>query len=604
MIASVRRSIAVLALFGSVAWSAAPSLAQGKSADMAIPAPPQPAILPAVPDVAPGYSAPHVTTAPDELIGVIAQPFVGITLADAISMALARNTDLAISQAERKIAGYSIVAAKGAYDVQFQLQPTIEHQVTAPLSAFQTGPGGGPITQDTLGINAGVNANVPGGGQLNVSTNESRVLTNSTVASYSPAYLTGLSFQFTQPLVRGAATDNVRRQLRVANAGAEQQRATTLAQAQAVVANVSNAYWDLVAAWRNVAIQEEGLRNAQAQASSSQRLAQQGAAAPVDAVESYTQIDVFQDNVLQALVNVQRLQIALKTLLVSDPNDAVWKANLVPTSNVAGVPPEPKLEDVIASAFAHRPEVAQLRAQRRVNDANLSFANDQVKPQVDLNLGYATNGLAGSTTNPANNPFFGAIEDVASPPGSITFPPAPAYLNGGLGTSYQNLFDNRFPTYSAGVTVRVPIGNRTATAELATARERTKQLQLQEIALAQRIRGEAVLALQSLRETQYRLVAAQNARSAAERVLQAEQRRFAAGTSTTFLVLQRQLDLANERGRELQAQTDLNKAVVELDRVRGNLLEGAGFDVDRVGATALGASSSTTSGLPVPPARR
>jgi hypothetical protein len=104
-----------------------------------------------------------------------------------------------------------------------------------------------------------------------------------------------------------------------------------------------------------------------------------------------------------------------------------------------------------------------------------------------------------------------------------------------------------------------------------------------------------------LRETQYRLAAAAAARVAAARVLVSEQRRFTAGTSTTFLVLQRQLDLANTEGRELQAQTDLNKAVVQLNQVAGTNFIAYGIDVQNLGTGTLDLVSPTTSVLPLPP---
>ncbi len=98
---------------------------------------------------------------------------------------------------------------------------------------------------------------------------------------------------------------------------------------------------------------------------------------------------------------------------------------------------------------------------------------------------------------------------------------------------------------------------------------------------------EAINALQGLRSARYRLAAAHAARVAAERVLLAEQRRFSIGTSTTFLVLQRQLDVANDRGRELQAQTDLNKSVVELSRVTGSIFSQNKVDPSVVGSQTL-----------------
>ncbi len=81
-------------------------------------------MLPNVPNVAPGYAAPANAPLPTgDLVGVN-QPFVGINLQDAITMALQRNTDLAVAESNNRIANYQIVAAKGAYDVQFQLQPS------------------------------------------------------------------------------------------------------------------------------------------------------------------------------------------------------------------------------------------------------------------------------------------------------------------------------------------------------------------------------------------------------------------------------------------------------------------------------------------------
>jgi HAE1 family hydrophobic/amphiphilic exporter-1 len=109
-----------------------------------------------------------------------------------------------------------------------------------------------------------------------------------------------------------------------------------------------------------------------------------------------------------------------------------------------------------------------------------------------------------------------------------------------------------------------------------------------------------VNAIQALRETQYRLAAASAARDAAARVLLSEQRRFTAGTSTTFLVLQRQLDLANTEGRELQAQTDLNKAVVQLNAVAGTNFATYNIEVENTGEKTLDLTSPTTSVLPLP----
>ncbi|MBV8369122.1 MAG: TolC family protein [Candidatus Eremiobacteraeota bacterium] len=583
-----------------------------------LPPPPVPVVLPAVPSVAPGFSAPVSAVPNGDLVGVQQQPFVGLALQDAIAMALQRNTDLALAQSNRRIANYQIVAAEGAYDVRFQLVPQYSHSVSPAVSSFQAGPGGGPVTQDTAGVTAALQGLTQQGGQYRFGVNGTRVNSNSTINSYNPFYETALQFSLTQPLARGRATDQTRLQLQLARNNASIAGDVALTQASNTMVQVSNAYYDLVAAWRNVAIQEEGLRNAQAQAASNARLAARGAVAPTDIVEANTQVNVFQDNVFAALQNVQRLQTQLKSLILANPGDPVWFANLVPTSAILQIPQEPSLDALINSAIANRPEIAQLRAQRANANSNLAFAQDQLRPQIDLGLNYTSNGFAGQPVNPANNPIFGlfgaqiaAIDALiarsnAQNPTLTPIPPIsgsglgslPPNQTGGLGTAFQNAFDNRFPTYSAQLTFQVPFGNRTAKADYAIAQEQARQVAVQETAVLQRIRGESVNAIQGLREAQYRLVAARAAREAAQRVLLGEQRRFRAGTSTTFLVLQRQLDVANQELRELQAQTDLDKAIVELNRVSGGVFAQNGIDTSALGGSTLNALSPTQSVLP------
>jgi outer membrane protein TolC len=601
--------------------AAASSSPAGSGANSGQPAPPMPAVLPQVPNVAPGYAAPLGAPLPSsDLVGVNQQPFVGIALNDAIAMALQKNTDLAIAQSNKRIANYQIVAAEGAYDVRFMLAPQYQHSVSAAVSSFEAGPGGGPITQDTAGATTSFSGLTRGGTQYSVGASATRITSNSTINSYNPFYETALSFTITQPLLRGASINDASRAVQIATANAQINADVALTNASQTIANVSDAYWDLVAAWREVGIQEEGLREAQAQAQSNARLSAHGAVAPVDVIESNTQVDVFQDNVFSAIAAVQRLQTQLKALILSNPGDPVWMSNLVPTSPVLTLPAEPTLDNLLVSALRNRPEVAQLRASRLIAQTNLAYSKDQLKPQLNLGLGYTTNGFAGLPTDPNANPIFAVLGgEVAAINALITRanvgqPPANQIplLNGGFGTlpanqtgkfgqSTTNLLDNRFPTYAIGLTLQIPLGNRTAKADYGIAQEQAKQIAVQELALLQRIRAESANAIQQLRESQYRLAAAGNARVAAERVLLAEQRRFAAGTSTTFLVLQRQLELANDRGRELQAQTDLNKAVVELNRAGGTVFAVNNVDASALGAGTLDIVTPTSAELPSPP---
>ena len=627
---AVAVALSGLALPSSAQPAAVP---QPNSTPVQVPTP-SPAVLPAVPQIAPGYAAPANAPLPSaDLVGVAQQPFVGIKLEDALTMALQRNTDLAVAESNNRIANYQIVAAEGAYDVQFQLAPQYAKSTTAALSPFQGGPNGGPVTQISQGATAAFTELTSAGTRYSVSATATSINNNALFNAYNPFYETAINLQVTQPLLRGAgAGSSATRQLQLARAGAEAQQGAILAQASQTITSVSNTYWDLVAAWRNVGIQEEGLRNAEAQAASNGRLAQQGAAAPVEVVESNTQINVFQDNVFAALQQVESLQSQLKSLILASPGDPVWTANLVPTSAVLQLPPEPKLDDLVVAALRNRPEVRQLRAQRLQATVNLAYAKNQLLPQLDLGLGFTTNGFAGVPTDVSGTPFFQTLSNEVTAINALIAranagqPPAnqipqlaanfgaaaPGYQSGQFGQSWSNALNGYFPAYSIQLTLQFPLRNRTAKADYSIAQEQAKQVAVQELGFLQRIRAEAANALQTLHTTQSRLAAARAAREAAQTVLASEQRKFGAGASTTFLILQRQLDAANDEGRELQAQTDLNKAVVLLEQVAGTNFAAYRIDAAALGVQTLDAQTPTASALPspaavptpLPPARR
>ena len=569
-------------------------------------------VLPPVPAIGPTF-APGPPALPSGDIAGSNGPFVGIALQDAVAMALARNTDLAISQSNRRIAAYGIVAAKGAYDLNFELQPRYTYEKDPAISAFQSGPNGLPIQQITEGATGGFTGNTQNGGRYQITTSAQRVDSDSTFNSYEPYYQTALALQFTQPLARGFAYDANRRRLALSRINFDLSSDNALLQASTSVDNVLVAYYNLVAAWKNVGIQEDALLAAKAQSESNGRLVKQGQAASVDVVESDTQVDEFQDDVYSAIANVASSQNTLKQLILSDPADPIWTANLVPTSPVTTQIVEPKVEELVTSALAKRPEAAQLRESLRQENVNVAYFKDQTKPQIDLNLNVTENGFAGAPTNPATNPFVSVIgsetnsinqliaRSNANNPGLAPLAPisiaaleTPLYPGtiGKVGASYGTALQGKFPYYSISANIGFPLQNREAKGNLASELERRNAIQTQEVALIQRLQFEARNAVQQYRSARSRLIAASAARVAAQQVAGSELRKFRAGQSTTFLVLQREVSLANERNRELQAQSDVQKSLVEIDRVSGAILSNNNVDVRAIGTAPV------ASGLP------
>ncbi len=575
-------------------------------AQAAVPSPAPSPQLPAVPNVAPGYAAPGVTPPRPGIVGVTQAPFVGITLQNAVAMALSKNPDLAVAQANRRIAQYQIAAAKGAYDIRFSVQPQYQDITQPPENEFFAGPNFTPISQQVTSLGASASGMLPGGQQYSFSASAKQYWDNTQINTFDPYYPSVFSVTFSQPLGKNGRINDVTHQIQLAAINGQASNAQTMVTVSSTISQVEDTYWDLVAAWRNVAIQEEALKDTITQQHSNVRLARQGASAPIDVVQADTQVAVFEENVFSALQSVAMLQNQLKSELLSNPNDAIWSANLVPTSPALQLPAQPSLTDLVTQALRNRPEIAQIRALRATADQNLAYAENQTKPQFDFQLGYSSNGFSGTPVNPATSPFLASSADQLIAINQLiaavnkTLPPAqqipavpnsnvpvPAYLQGGLSQSIKNLLSNKFPVYSAGFLVTFPVGNTTARANVGIAEEQERSALIQQASTIQRVTMDVRNALQSYQSAQARLIAARTAREASEQVLSSEERRFRAGASTTFLVLQREIELADNRGLELQAQTDLNKAVVELQRASGTIASGNDVDITNVGEGAL-----------------
>lgn len=548
-----------------------------------IPSPPPSPALPVAPSVAPGYGAPSVAPGPPQIVGITAQPFVGIALQDAIGMALMKNADLAVANGNRRIAFYGIEAARGAFDVLFQLEPEVNRSISAPQNPFFAGPNYGPIISGNESVTGGVSGILPNGQSYSINLSQTRATNSEIVNLLNPTYLSALSFVVTQPLLRNAGMNAPKRQLELSVINANETQEETLASVSTTIAQVEDSYWDLTAAWRNVAIQNEALREAVAQQRSNIRLARSGAGAPVDAVESGAQVSADEANVYSALQNVATVQNELKSEIAAGPGDAVWTANLVPTSPVLHVPSAPAFPALVAQAMQNRPEVQQSLDAELQADVNVAYARNQLRPQVDLKLGYTTNGYAGTLLPlTPSNPLYPFV----CPTSPCSFM-VPQGLVGGFGQSYNTLLQQRYPYWDAALVYSFPFGNHTARALFSQAQEqqRNSEIQLQETEV--RVAVEARNALQTYQAALARLNAAHAARQASEVVFASELRKFRNGTSTTFLVLERQLQLAQNRGLELQAQTDLNKAVVELQRVSGQILSANGVNLQTLGSQAL-----------------
>jgi HAE1 family hydrophobic/amphiphilic exporter-1 len=541
----------------------------------------------AVPSVAPDYRATLSATLPTlERVGVNMAEQRPLTLREAIELALQNGKDIEVARTNVRAAEFDLTAARGAYDPRFNSSTFYERSKT-PVASFLSGGEGGAVTTSGFGGTMRFEGLTPqGGGNYRFDFSSSRQTTNSLFSALNPQYPTAFSFTYAQPLLRGLRFDATRRQIEIAKKNLSLTDAQFRQRAIETITAVQRAYWDLVFSLRNLQIQRDSARDARTQLEHNRRLVTEGQLAPIDIVAAEAQVANFEQNVYVALDEVGRAENALKNLIAENRQSEVWQVALVPTDTVDAQPPVVALEDAMQAALTARPELQQSDVQREINALDQRLAREATRPQVDLVGTYGAVGLAGAFDPTTSvNPFSAANDQlrarinqlsVANGLDPLPAPPQqtiPGTLVGGYPQSLANLGANRFNNFRVGVQLNLPLRNRTAEAQLGRTLVERDRIRVQREQLEQLIQVDVRNALQVTHTAEARLRAAAVQRNATEQQYASEQRKFESGQSTFFLVLERQNAVTAARGLELRAQTELNKAVAELQRATGNSLE-------------------------------
>ncbi len=509
-------------------------------------------------------------------IGILTE--AQVSLEDVVASVLANNHDIESSRIDRIEATIRLSGARGVFDPKFQMEPAFQHAESPVSSSLGGGTIPGKLRVTNLSATPQFTGALPGtGASYTVGYYSARTSTDNLFATLNPQYPTTMTFSAVQPLIRGLRIDDNRRQIQIAKKNQaltdEQFRQRVIETASLAIA----AYWDLVYAVRNLQVQVDSVDLARKQVESNQRQVEQGILAPIDIVEAETQLDTFEQNVYIAQQALTHAENVLKGLMLRDRQSALWSAALVPVTDLELSPPELDFPKAVDEALSSRPELAQSRLNADVNQINTRYFQDQTRPQADLVVSYSASGLAGKAIT-GISPFAASslasnalLNQLAALNGLAPLPPpasagAPGFLVGGYAQSLNNLTAWNYPSANASIRISVPLRNRTAEANLAQSEAEGRRIETLYQQLEMRIESDVRDTMQAIQSSKLKLDAAVLARQSSEEQYQSELRKFGEGTSTVFLVLQRQTAMITARNAELRSQTDLSKAIADFER--------------------------------------
>jgi len=522
-------------------------------------------------------------------VGIDESRPLALTLFDAVRKALENNREIEVERLNVNQAQHDLLAARGSRDIQLGGSSFFENR-TVPVGSILGGGPNGALTTRTYNYDLTAQQLLSTGAQWNAQMTNSRVNSNNVFSSLNPQFNTSINFQIRQPIVRNFSIDDPRRRIRIAARRLDLSDSQFRQKTIDIIARVQRAYWDLVYALRDLQIRRESVELARTQIEQNRRKVQEGVLAPIEVVSVEVELERRKENVLAAIDSITRAENALKQLMLGDRKSSEWSQPIIPTDTPDESALAYTLDEAVRAAIINRPEVSQSDLQKEINSADVKYFENQTRPQIDLIASYTTTGLSGAPST-AGNPFgsttallterVNLLSNLAGlpplDPGSN--PQLPGFLTGGYSQSLENLFSNDFRTLRFGVSVSFPLKNRVAEGNLGRALAEGRKITVQRQSLEQSIEVEVRNALQTVETARRRVETARLSREAAEKQSESEQRRFEAGLSTTFLVLERQNALSEARGRELRALTDYNKALSELNRVMGTTLSSANVEV-------------------------
>jgi HAE1 family hydrophobic/amphiphilic exporter-1 len=474
-----------------------------------------------------------------------------LTVDEAVRAALENNLGVQVARIDPAIQDLAVAQANAAW---FPTLTTIVQAASTdtPNNSFLSGAQGQETSNKSVDSNVGFNKQMLWGGSYSIGWDSTRSTTTNIFSNFSPQLRSSLSFNYQQPLLRGFRIDTPRQELLVSRKNREIADVTLH---QAVIQTsraVRNAYWDLAYAIASLTVAQQSLDLAQESLRNTRARIEIGTSPPVDEIEGQAEVATREEAVIVGQAQIETAQDALRTLIYDPKDPMFWTLRIEPAEPPTFQARTIDIESAVRTALEMRTDVQQAEKQLETADINLRLYRDETLPDVTANFNYGLTGLGG--TQFLRGTGF---------PGPII-----GQTQRGFTTVLGDLFRNDFPSWTATLNVSYPIGSTPQEVNLARSRLAYSQMQTQlrdtELSVTAEVREAGRQALTNQRRVDTTGVA----RQLAERRLDAEERKLAAGTSTMFLVFQAQRDLAVARNNELKAVLDYQHSLIDFEAVQ------------------------------------
>ena len=479
------------------------------------------------------FERPRTNVAPPSIKG----PRLALSIREAVSIALARNFDITIAGFDPDIAESNVTRERSAFDPQAIAETDIrKSKLGSANSVFNRT--GGIRESDNLGFAAGIRQRLITGAEYSLFLRSIRESTNSPQNVFDPSYATSLTFTIEQPLLKNFGIDINQARIKIAMATKEQTLHTYRSRVIDTVDAVQQAYWNLVFSIEILQFRRKSLELAKDLLRRNKIQVEVGTLAPIEITEAEATVASREEDLLVAEREVKDREDALKMLLNVADKPSSWGIIILPRD-------KPKFRKVrvdemqlTLDALRKHAALENARIEIDKRQIDVKVAKKNLLPEVNLKASASNNSLADDQ-----------------------------------GEAFEEQFKNERYTYSGGFVFRMPIGNRRAKADYRQAQLRHARTVASYHQTQQTIMEEVRRNARRVRVNVKRIDATRVARRLAEERLDAQEKKFKVGLSTSRNILEDQERLANALTEETRALIDYHKSLASLDRATHSTLE-------------------------------
>ena len=478
-----------------------------------------------------------------------------LSLQDCLAEALQHNFDVRVERYQPQISLLNLHAAYAGYDPTLSISGSHHHSdLGGPIAPGQisTITNGNVITtnisvngisvNDNDSFNTSLGGSLPSGATYSLGGNITKNY-DAGGADYSSGSVGALNL--TQPLLKNFWIDQTRLNISAAKNQLKYSEQSLRQQLITTVAAVENAFYELIYAHENVKVEQEALNLAQTQLDQDNQRVQIKVIAERGGTIEQDEAQVAQSraNLIAAQFTLAQDENTMKNLITD--NYVQWHdTDIEPAATLEAVRQLFDVQDSWSKGLAARPDLLQSKLTLEQQGIQLKYDRNQLFPQLDLVGSYGYNGAGQGFSDTFN----------------------------------QYATANR-PFFSYGGQLSVPLSRVGARNALKSDKAVEQQYLLKLKQLEQNIMVQIDNAVKQAQSAWESVDATKSQRIYAEAALDAEQKKYAVGKSTTFTVLQLQNNLTSARSQEIRSLANYNEALANLAQQEGSTLERRNVDV-------------------------